>query len=134
MILLKILNLLSNIPVSIRYWKKLIKLLFLTFAMLMRFNMLQSQEKTSRLIRYRTDLFRRIPQRLVDLSNRITMDGKHVWCPYCDRTRKITNSKISRHGFLFEKGSEFPQHEKGNEQFGECPGSGIIINQKEATK
>jgi hypothetical protein len=89
--------------------------------------MKRDPRKISQLIVSREKLFRRDPSSFHRLASRISVGKTLCWCPYCDATRKIVNGKLARHGYKFEVDDGVYQSKKGNEQYGECPGSGIQI-------
>jgi hypothetical protein len=80
----------------------------------------------SDLINRRIALFKKHPEQLAS-KLRVSANRKLVRCPYCESTCKIIAGKIARHGFSFERISDMPQHEKGNYQSGECPGTGVTV-------
>jgi hypothetical protein len=59
----------------------------------------------------------------------ITIDGKKAMCPHCKKTFKLRDKYfLPRHGFSFEQSGQYPQHERGNTQKGECRGSGMMAD------
>lgn len=62
---------------------------------------------------------------------RISVDGTRAVCPYCKRSFKLQYNRLPRHGFRFERGSDYPQHEPHNTQNGGCVGSGLEAKTEE---
>lgn len=56
----------------------------------------------------------------------VSVGGNRAVCPYCKKSFKLQNKYfLPRHGFRFERGADYPQHERGNTQYGGCNGSGL---------
>lgn len=65
---------------------------------------------------------------MIKKITQISCGGTHAICPYCRKSFKLQRGlKLPRHGFRFEAGHHYPQHERGNTQYGCCSGSGLEV-------
>lgn len=63
---------------------------------------------------------------------RVSYGGTYGMCPYCGKSFRFSRTYyLPRHGFRFERGSQYPQYEHGNTQHGSCSGSGMMAQKEE---